>query len=227
MHNIPSPSANSEDWKICLKNILIKERYDLVIPCHDEDIIPLQQNREYFSEIAKIYLLDDYTYEIASSKHASYNLAKQLGIPVPEQIYISDPVEIEEITSKFQFPLILKPLSSFTEEDLIHRKDVKKIFTLENLENTLPLMLADGDLLVQKNFEGIGTGIEFLARNGEILVAFQHLRVHEPPLGGGSSYRKSVPLAPDLMEATAKLVKALSYTGVGMVEYKFTSSGKS
>jgi len=219
-HNIPNPSNTAEDWKDCLKNILVRENYDLIIPCHDEDIIPLQLNKEYFKKIANVYLLNDYSYEITSNKLASYNLAKELGIPVPEQAHISAPVEIKQITSKFQFPLVLKPVSSFTEKDLIHRKDVKKIFTPENLADTLPLMLAEGELLTQENFDGVGAGVEILAKNGEILVAFQHLRVHEPLLGGGSSYRKSVSLTPELIDATRKLIEALNYTGVGMVEYK-------
>ncbi len=223
IHNIPNPSSSSEDWKGCLKNVLVKENYDLIIPCHDEDIIPLQLNKEYFKEVANIYLLDDYAYKIASSKHASYKLAKQLGIPVPRQMYISPSVGIEQIISKIKFPLVLKPLTSFTEDDLIHRKDVEKIFTLESLEDVLPLMLSDGDLLIQENFDGVGAGVECLAKDGEILVAFQHFRVHEPLLGGGSSYRKSVLLAPELMDATSKLIKALNYTGVGMVEYKLNT----
>ena len=133
---------------------------------------------------------------------------------------MSTTIEIEQITSKFQFPLVLKPLSSFIAEDLVHRNDVQKVFTPEDLEGILPSMLSMGDLLIQENFNGVGTGVEVLAKDGIILVAFQHLRIHEPLLGGGSSYRKSVPVAPELMDATSKLMKALNYTGVGMIEYK-------
>ena len=58
------------------------------------------------------------------------------------------------------------------------------------------------------------------AHEGKILFAFQHLRLHEPPEGGASSYRKSVPLHPDLLHAARLLMAALRYTGVAMVEFK-------
>ena len=90
----------------------------------------------------------------------------------------------------------------------------------EALNTNLEILLEQGDVSVQENFIGTGVGIELLAAQGELLFAFQHVRVHEPIMGGGSSYRKSVPLDPKLLEASTKLLKALNYTGVAMVEFK-------
>src|SRR5690606_7674135 len=50
---------------------------------------------------------------------------------------------------------------------------------------------------------------------------FQHIRVHEPLTGGGSSYRKSTSIHPELFDASQKLIQALKYTGVAMVEFKW------
>ena len=63
-------------------------------------------------------------------------------------------------------------------------------------------------------------GVEVLYREGEVLAAFQHERVHEPMSGGCSTYRKSLALLPELMDAARKLMRAMQYTGVGMVEFK-------
>jgi protein-tyrosine-phosphatase len=62
--------------------------------------------------------------------------------------------------------------------------------------------------------------VELLVTDGETLVAFQHERVHEPPRGGGSSYRKSVPLSSELLDAARRLMAALRWTGVAMVEFR-------
>src|SRR5262249_43391057 len=51
-------------------------------------------------------------------------------------------------------------------------------------------------------------------------------RVHEPLGGGGSSYRKSVALDPELFEATKALMRALRYTGVAMAEFKIDPERK-
>ena len=69
---------------------------------------------------------------------------------------------------------------------------------------------------------GDGVGVELLAHHGEVLFAFQHLRLHEVPLtGGGSSFRKSVPLTGPLLEAATALIRALNWHGVAMVEFKY------
>ncbi|MFB3041919.1 MAG: ATP-grasp domain-containing protein, partial [Candidatus Poribacteria bacterium] len=90
----------------------------------------------------------------------------------------------------------------------------------EALNTNLEILLEQGDVSVQENFIGMGVGVELLAAQGESLFAFQHVRVHEPIMGGGSSYRKSVALDSELLEASTKLLKALNYTGVAMVEFK-------
>jgi protein-tyrosine-phosphatase len=81
-------------------------------------------------------------------------------------------------------------------------------------------MLRDGPVLVQAYFPGRGVGVELLAKDGVTLAAFQHERIHEPPSGGGSSYRRSVPLDPHLLGAAEKIVGALGYTGLIMVEFR-------
>ena len=57
-------------------------------------------------------------------------------------------------------------------------------------------------------------------KSGEVLLAFQHVRLHEPPRGGGSSYRMSTALTPELLDASVRLLKSVDYTGVAMVEFK-------
>ena len=61
--------------------------------------------------------------------------------------------------------------------------------------------------------------MEVLANEGQVLVAFQHERVHEL-LAGGSSYRRSVPLDGRILDATKAFVAANNYTGVMMLEFR-------
>ncbi len=56
--------------------------------------------------------------------------------------------------------------------------------------------------------------------DGEPLLEFQHMRLHEPPNGGSGPYRQSTPLTPELREAAVALLGSLRYTGVAMVEFK-------
>ena len=57
--------------------------------------------------------------------------------------------------------------------------------------------------------------------HGDIVLAFQHKRLHELPLtGGGSCLRESVPVHPTLLAHADKLMRAVGWHGVAMVEFK-------
>jgi predicted ATP-grasp superfamily ATP-dependent carboligase len=78
--------------------------------------------------------------------------------------------------------------------------------------------------LVQEYCPGHGLGQMFLVRDGDVLLEFQHERIHEwPPEGGASTLCRSVPLASH-GEARAQaraLLRRLHWTGVAMVEYRY------
>lgn len=226
VHFIPPYSPTDEKWKEYLTYILCKEQFDLVIPTDDPSIIPLQFNKSYFQNIAKIYLLDDKAFRITWNKYETYNLAKMLDIPLPKQAKISslDKDELKKIVCCFGFPLVLKPIHSFTPNDIMQRKNVKIISDISSLKSFYKDQGKDSEILVQEYFPGIGTGIEVLAYKGKILTLFQHIRIHEPPYGGESTYRKSIRPIGEMVEAVIKMIKELNYTGVGMFEFRIDPS---
>lgn len=220
IYNIPPFSLETDEWKRFLIDILRKEKYDLVIPCSDPVIIPLQYNRKDLEKYGKIYLLDDYSYKIANNKYKMHSLAIYLGVNVPNQIEITGLTKANDIVSKLNLPVVIKPRASYTKNNLNEKRHVKKVYSTMELSSFINNIKKNEVLVAQENFIGVGSGIEFISENGVILVAFQHIRVHEPLAGGGSSYRKSVELFPELLLASKKIIKAIKYTGVGMVEFK-------
>lgn len=223
--NIPVYLEEDDSWKKKLISILKSEQYSLVIPCDDKAILPVQKNRIELEKIAKFYLLSDKSFRITNNKKKTYDIAKSLNIPIPLGRIINSPSKIDEIINEFQFPIVLKPLSSYNLNNLEYKNFVLKSYTPQELKINLELLFQNNnEILVQENIIGRGIGIEVLSYQGQILFAFQHMRVHEPIRGGASSYRKSMPLNPDLFEASKKLMNFLSYTGVGMIEYKFNDS---
>ncbi|MBZ0266111.1 hypothetical protein K8I28_15745 [bacterium] len=226
-HSIRRFDQKDDSWKDELVALLEKESYDLVIPTNDPAILPLQANREVFEPFAKIYFLDKKASEIGFNKDKANALARHLNIPIAEEIQVSSLDQAEQIREKFAFPVVLKPQASFSIDKIGSKHFVRKAYNEQELHDYLEQMLKFGSVTVQENVLGIGTGVELLAKNGKILTAFQHERVHEPLMGGGSSYRKSVRLHRGMLDASRKFIQAIDYTGVAMVEFKFDpSSGR-
>lgn len=218
--DIPPFSDTDPAWKETLVSLMREEQYDLVIPCDDPSVLPLQRHRSDLEPHGRVYLLSDRAFEITSNKLETSRLARELEIPVPREIRVETAEALGDIGREFQYPIVLKPFSSVGTDDVASKRFVRKAYDSDELEAALLELLAFGPVQVQENVAGLGVGVEVLVDGGQVLAAFQHRRVHEPPLGGGSSYRCSVPLDPRLLQATRKLMQALDYTGVAMVEFK-------
>src|SRR5262249_11077757 len=61
---------------------------------------------------------------------------------------------------------------------------------------------------------------DMLCADGEVLHAFQHLRLHEGRGYSSAPYRLSEPVHPGMLADARKFVRALDYTGVLMMEFR-------
>jgi protein-tyrosine-phosphatase/predicted ATP-grasp superfamily ATP-dependent carboligase len=218
--NLPNPYSEDLTWLDALTTLQKNKKYDLVIPCNDQAIIPVQNYKHEIRQFGQIYALEDDAFFATFNKHETLRLATCCGIKLPKWTLIDAVVKIGVVADEFEVPVVLKPVSSFDLRYAQRRREVRTIINASELLPTAEEMLHEGPVLVQSYFSGKGVGVELLAKNGKILVAFQHERVHEPPRGGGSSYRRSVPLTPSLLNAASEFVRAIRYTGVLMVEFR-------
>jgi protein-tyrosine-phosphatase/predicted ATP-grasp superfamily ATP-dependent carboligase len=216
---LPRYSSSNRRWLDACLQLVAEAEYDLVIPTSDPTILPLQEHRRELDP-QRFYLLEEKAFEVTNDKAKTHELAVSLGISVPGQKIVATEDEAEEAANLFGYPLILKPVQSFTLDGGDDKQYVRRAEDAEALRRVLPGMLRAGAVSVQPFFRGYGMGVEVLVQTGSILASFQHERVHEPLQGGGSSYRRSVPVSPQLLDATARLMRALQYTGVAMVEFK-------
>ena len=220
VHRIPSYTEGTDDWIKGFQSLLRQHDFDLVLPITDGTILPFQLHRSEFEPLARFCLLPDETYRLCSDKSETYKLAQAQDVPLPRQRVVRNGSEALRCADAFGYPLVVKPRKSAIAQNPNQRQMVRKACDERELLEWTDQMTANQEVLVQENFIGNGVGVEVLCKDGQILTAFQHERVHEPLMGGGSSYRKSVALHKGMYLATSRLMSALRYTGVAMVEYK-------
>ena len=217
VHDLPPYRERDSSWLAAFAGLLAREGFDLVIPCTDTTLAALHIHRRELEPHGRLALLDDRTYELLTDKGLSAAAARAAGIPVPREVVVADG---GAPPPPFGWPLVLKPRTSYDPANPSSRQEVRKVYREEDYARMLAEQLRGGPVLVQENVPGRGVGVELLLHRGEPLLTFQHVRVHEPLQGGGSSYRKSVPVSSDLLAASLALLRPLGYTGVAMVEFK-------
>lgn len=219
-HPIPSPGEDAVSWPAALIALAKRERYDLVLPTTDIENLACQLHRSELEPHMRLYLLSPEAFHASRDKVETMRLAAALGVSCPRTLLLSDIARMDAELDSISVPAVVKPCSSFTERSLYDRRHVRRVFSRDSLRQVVSASLEAGDpVMVQELVAGNGAGVELLVYEGEILYAFQHVRLHES-VGWGSTYRMSTPVAPELLDASGRLLRALRYTGIAMVEYR-------
>lgn len=221
-HDLPPYSDTDLSWKTALIDLMRREHFDLVVPCTDIDTLALHKHRADLEHFGRVYAPNDEAVAVLFDKHRTNELARSVGVRLPREIVITNMSKAHVAWQQLGAPLVLKPRRTF--DHPTQGLAVRKAHSEGELLRILPNFLAHGPVAAQQNFIGHGVGVELLLDRGEPLLSFQHVRVHEPLDGGQSAYRKSVPVSPDLLNASLRILQPLRYTGVAMVEFKLNPS---
>jgi predicted ATP-grasp superfamily ATP-dependent carboligase len=220
----PAPRTAPGDFIETLYRAVQEHGVDLVIPVTDEVIHPLARARARFEPSCKLALAADPALEVVTDKARTLKLAQELGVPVPPTRVVRTAAEAREAMALLRWPVVLKPAVSrkySPQEGTIQSCSVSYASSLEELADRMREFDGRHTVLLQEYCAGSGEGVELLAYRGRPLAAFQHRRLAEVPLSGGAgAWRESVPLDPDLYGYAARLVAALGWTGLIMVEFK-------
>lgn len=217
----PDPLTQTAKFIDWLASHCAAELYDLVIPVTERTLVPISRQRDALHSIT-IAMPDAQSLDVVLDKAKTMSLARELGVPVPGSVLVSTLQALEEAMATIRFPVVLKPARSIGSGDAgASQLHVSYAFDADELRAGCAHALRFGEVILQEYFQGDGVGIELIAQQGTIAYAFQHLRLHEVPLtGGGSSLRKSQAVLPALLQASGKLIAALQWNGVAMVEFK-------
>ncbi|RMF85520.1 MAG: hypothetical protein D6739_04360, partial [Nitrospirae bacterium] len=195
----------------------------LVIPVTERTLVPLAFGLGPEEGAERVAMAPPRSLEVVLDKRRTVALARRVGVAVPRSVAVSTVEEAVAEAERLGYPVVLKPARSIGRRgDTRVTRAVAYAHGREELRPQVEAALAVGEVVLQEYFQGIGVGIELLAERGRIRAAFQHHRLHELPLtGGGSCLRQSVPIEPMLRDAAARLVEALRWHGVAMVEFKW------
>ena len=220
----PAPDRSPRAFVECMHARLRARPVDLVIPVTDECIHPLARARERFAGLTRLAIASDGALATVPDKRSTIDLARELGVPVPETRVASTLPEARAAARELRYPLVVKPTVSrryLADQDRMVSAAVSFARDPSELEERLSSLIGDHEVLLQEFQPGVGVGVECLAHEGRVLRAFQHRRLAEIPVtGGASAWRESVALEPELFAHARKLIEALQWTGLIMIEFK-------
>lgn len=213
---------DNKQWLDAVTSIAKENNYSLIIPCDERSIFPLAENQDKFPKQTQLAIPNQSVIEHLFDKYTTKKLAAKLNVPHARGEMMSlKGLSFDSLKEMFGDKFVIKPTLSFEASQLSKRQKVEIIVSKKQYIEWSKHANFDQNYLVESYFEGKGEGVSVLAKNGKVLAYFAHTRVNEPLSGGGSSYRKSIKVKPDMADACRKICEETNYTGVGMFEFKY------
>ncbi len=225
----PSPLDNETAFLEWLEGLLAtRPGLGMIVPVTERTVVPISRHLTQAKQRRHFAIPGASALEQVLDKALTADLAASCGVPQPRHWPVRQRSDLGPLLADLSFPLVVKPGRSIAESSGQRQSlTVRYAHSQQGLERLLKAMLPSTHVILQEYFVGEGVGVEVIAREGEILYAFQHRRLHEVPLtGGGSSLRVSEDLTPELLEASRKLIEALRWNGVAMVEFKWDPASR-
>ena len=224
----PSPREEPEAFVECLLEAVEINHIDVLMPVTDVSLFLISKNRDRFPDSCKIPIAGDDAIRAAADKNHILKLAESVGMPAPRSQVIQSKDEADKILERFElsYPVVLKPVRSrvrlgdkwlYTAVDYARNREELREKLLAQVAGAYPVIL-------QERVTGVGSGAFYCFDHGECVAKFAHARIREkPPSGGVSVVRESKAVDRIADEYSQKLLKALGWHGVAMVELKVDS----
>ena len=224
---VPSAARSGEAFVSAIRQEVARGKHRVVIPADDISLSLIAQARSEFEGLTALPFPDYETVQTAHDKGALTALAAEAAIPVPRTVILRGPADLEGAINHVGFPAVVKArVSRFLHGGQWRTGGaVHYVRTAAELDDAFRAVHAVVPCpLVQEHIPGDGRGVFVLMNRGRLRAAFAHRRLREkPPSGGVSVLSESIGLDPKLLEHAERILEALKWHGVAMVEFKHDS----
>jgi predicted ATP-grasp superfamily ATP-dependent carboligase len=223
----PDPADAPEAMIDELVGEAARRRVDLIVPVSDEVLLPLSAARARFDRVCALAVPEPDALAVVTDKRATLALGRRLGVPTPRTVLADTVDEALAAAPALGWPIVVKPVASRVyREGSVEAFEVAYADGPDALAERVAALGGRCGALLQEYCPGEGHGVELLADAGRPLAAFQHRRLHEVPItGGASALREGVPVQPELLGHATRLLGALRWTGLAMVEFRVGPNG--
>jgi predicted ATP-grasp superfamily ATP-dependent carboligase len=221
-----SPSKKPRDFIDSILAELKRDKYSMIMPMTDITCYLVSEYREEISQYTQVPMVDRETFSKASEKSEVIETCKNLGLPVPQTWTLNSLADIDKLSKELIYPVVIKPRRSrYLIDNAWVPTGVDYAFSADELRRKLNAHNPRLPLpLIQERISGPGAGTFVLFNKGDVRAVFFHKRLREkPPSGGVSVLREAAPVDQVMRDYSIRLLKALGWHGVAMVEFKIDS----
>lgn len=219
----PNPLREPQGFVAAVIDFAIRHRIRVLMPMTEVSTILLTENRGRLPPEVVLPFADSAILKKAADKAYVLSIAQELSVPVPKTELLVCIEDAERMSRTLSYPAVIKPARSRV---LVGRHWIST--SVSYAADSGQFLAVVGrlspevyPLLVQERIEGDGAGVFVCVGDNGLQAAFAHRRLREkPPSGGQSVLSESVAMDPVLLGHATRLLEAIGWRGVAMVEFK-------
>lgn len=215
------PSISKAPEQFLSKLLDLAERHDVLLPMSTLTVELISKHLDVFRPHIEVPIPDYETIYQARNKELLLKFAIKNNIPVPKTYFIKTLSEVKQVAKEIRYPAIIKArdekgLFCVRYAIVYSEKEINSEYLRMHKLQEFPL--------IQEFIKGSGVGFFALFNKySELRAIFCHRRIRELPITGGqSSFCISI-RDEKIIRYGLKLLKALNWYGVAMVEFKIDS----
>lgn len=213
----PDPSKNPSSFVNALLKILRRRKFEVLLPVEQETVLLVSKNKEKLAPYVKVPLVDFDKMIVAANKSLLMRLASKLGIPHPKTYFVNSLDELKEVSKELNYPTVIKPSIRSGAWGVAYANTPADLYAKYR---ALHRVLGEYPL-IQEYVSGNGYGVEALFNeSSQLRAVVVHKRLREYPITGGQSTLRETIWDPEMKNLGVRLLKALKWYGVAMVEFK-------
>lgn len=211
----PLMKKSKADHLEIIKSQLKTGKFDVVVTTSDDTAEQLSLIRTEYEKYAKFTINYPDLFYMAYDKNKTMRVCMEEGIPCPKTYFGVKTID-DLPTEELQFPIVVKPASSFGAMGF-HRVDSK-----EQLNALFEELSNDAERYVFQEYIP-QTDIQyecamFVDQNNEVKTACVFSKNRWFPVNGGSSTCNVTVERPDIVESCTKLLKAIGWRGAADID---------
>ena len=158
VHDLSPWMGDGAGWLAAIESLLRAERFDLVIPCDETTLLPLQRHRERLSAFACLAIPDDRAIDILFDKSKTRELALQVGVPVAKGRLLRADDAADAVLHELGAPVVVKPRYSYSLDTIATRGKVQVVQDPAPLQRVLNERDPQ-ETVLEQFFAGQGQGV--------------------------------------------------------------------
>jgi predicted ATP-grasp superfamily ATP-dependent carboligase len=214
------PPDQSDEFIAFMIQLVRSRKFDILLPVRSTVTPLIAQHAQEFEPFVNFALPSLESMILANNKELTFRFAEKMKIPVPRTIYPRKFSEVEQEVKNFRFPVVAKALIASGSRGLAYLNSADELLRFAQKNLTSRSNTDQQKCIVQEYIRGPGCGFFSIFDRGEPKAIFMHRRIREYPITGGPSTMAESYYHPRLKELGLKLLKALNWNGVAMVEFK-------